>query len=250
VDRYRSENFTQASISKLKDSLKVESWQALAMGVSEPHGGLPSLPAVRKELHSLVRSTDSASAGLLPGRLLLDQSFTEEEMVRALQLHYPVIHIASHFSFRPGSEADSFLLLGGKGQGNEGELLSLAQIRTNPNIRFRDAELLTLSACNTATSGSARGREVDGLGDIVQLKGAKAVLASLWEVDDESTGLLMRRFYEFWTQHPGTPKAEALRQAQRALLHGELKASGGQSTDNSYASPHFWAPFVLFGNWR
>jgi len=81
------------------------------------------------------------------------------------------------------------------------------------------------------------------------------VLASLWEVDDESTGLLMKRFYEFWTGAPATPKAEALRQAQLALLPGTVSAAGSapgqpQGRLPPYANPHFWAPFVLFGNWK
>jgi len=246
VERYRNEVFTQASISKLKDPPRVGTWQALAMGVSKSRGNMRPLPAVPNELHGIVRTEGSLTGGLLPGTLLLDDTFTEPDMVRSLQLRFPLVHIASHFSFQPGDESQSFLLLGGKGQGSDAELLSLAQIRTNPNIMFRNTELLTLSACATAMSGTARGREVDGLGDIVQLKGAKAVLASLWEVDDESTGLLMKKFYEIWTGHAGLPKAEALRQAQLALLRGEVKGP----CDTLFANPHFWAPFILFGNWR
>ena len=119
------------------------------------------------------------------------------------------------------------------------------------------------------------GREVDGLGILAQQKGAKAVVTSLWEVSDASTGLLMQEFYRLWTTTAHMPKAEALREAQLALLHGEIKPSRVAAESNmqvagdgtkppaergvqpkgaippaSYAHPYYWAPFVLIGNWR
>jgi len=84
---------------------------------------------------------------------------------------------------------------------------------------------------------------VDGLGILAQQKGARAVIASLWSVYDSSTGLLMQKFYEQWTTNAGMPKAEALHQAQLALLRGE-------AGNRAYTHPYYWAPFILIGNWR
>jgi CHAT domain-containing protein len=84
------------------------------------------------------------------------------------------------------------------------------------------------------------GDEVDSLGSLAQLQGAKAVIATLWNVEDQSTQTLMREFYGIRETHPGMPKAEALRQAQVALLKGESR----------YNHPYYWAPFILIGNWK
>jgi CHAT domain-containing protein len=66
--------------------------------------------------------------------------------------------------------------------------------------------------------------------------GTPTILASLWAVDDQATGVLMKTFYHNVTKHG---KAEALRRAQVALLK-----------DPRYVYPYYWAPFVLVGDWR
>ena len=75
------------------------------------------------------------------------------------------------------------------------------------------------------------------------------MIASLWPVADESTSLLMQRFYAARAMHPGIPKAEALRQAQLELLRGSGIAGGSKGTAR-FEHPRYWAPFVLIGNWR
>jgi CHAT domain-containing protein len=102
---------------------------------------------------------------------------------------------------------------------------------------------------------------VDGLGTTAQLKGAKAVISSLWEVNDASTGLLMADFYQLWAGGGGkVMKVEALRLAQLDLLLGKVKPGHGESSRGvgfetpeapaSFAHPYYWAPFILMGNWR
>jgi CHAT domain-containing protein len=140
----------------------------------------------------------------------------------------------------------------------------VAEFSSNPRLNLRHTDLLTLSACETGMSGSAaNGREIDGLGTTAQLKGAKAVISSLWEVDDASTGQLMGDFYKRWVEGAGkVTKVEALRQAQLDLLLGNAKTQGDGSDRGAsrskpegtapagYAHPYYWAPFVLMGNWR
>ena len=116
-------------------------------------------------------------------------------------------------------------------------------------------------------SGNAgNGREVDGLGTTAQLKGAKAVISSLWEVNDASTGALMADFYKRWADGAGKiAKVEALRQAQwtccmavsrpnPAPTAGVFAAVDDEPSESAsragYAHPYYWAPFVLMGNWR
>jgi CHAT domain-containing protein len=80
---------------------------------------------------------------------------------------------------------------------------------------------------------------MDSLGMIAQQKDAGAVLATLWDVNDASTSLLMSDFYSRWLAHPAEGKAESLRQAQLALVHNA-----------KYEHPFFWAPFILIGNFQ
>jgi CHAT domain-containing protein len=172
----------------------------------------------------------------------------------ALRQRYPLVHIASHFAFKPGDETDSSLLLG------DGRLLTLAQIKSATNL-FGGVDLLTLSACDTASGGAATdGREVEGFGVLAQRQGAKAVLATLWPVADASTRRLMEEFYRLRGGGEGMTKAEALRRAQLGLLRGGADAqapagerrglSVGGAAPAKFAHPYFWAPFILIGNWR
>jgi CHAT domain-containing protein len=239
VERYRSVIFTLASRPRLKDTPTLK-WTALGLGVS-PVSGFGALPAVREELGSIVRSGSGATQGVMTGDVLLDEAFTEQSLREALRKGHPLVHIASHFLL--GDEGDSFLLLG------DGSRLTLERIALIPNF-FAGVELLTLSACDTALrERGADGQELESFGELVQRKGAKAVIASLWPVADESTSLLMQRFYGAPAMQPGIPKAEALRQAQVELLRGSGSAGGSKGIAR-FEHPLYWAPFVLIGNWR
>jgi CHAT domain-containing protein len=220
---------------------------------------------VVSELNGIVRDAAVKGAdGVLPGRILLDEQFTVKAMESRLGGQHDVIHIASHFVFRPGDDRQSYLLLAGKDAVSPGGFeLTVADFFSNPRLAMRHTDLLTLSACETGISGTAgNGREVDGLGASAQLKGARAVISSLWSVNDASTGELMADFYKRWVDGAGkVSKVEALRQAQLDLLQGRGKAQGdsrgrgfavasGEQAAQGFSHPHYWAPFVLTGNWR
>jgi len=267
VERYQNVVITTASVGNLKDKPQVGNWRGAAMGVSKDYDGLGELKSVPDELDSVVRSDNiPASHGPLPGTILLDDSFTETGMETALDKHPPLVHIASHYVFHVGDDTKSYLLLGGKETGGQGFHLTLADLRDDQRMDFQGIELLTLAGCQTGVgSNDSDGREIDGLGITAQRKGAKAVVATLWAVDDSSVGLLMETFYKLWVTTPGITKVEALQQAQLALLHGtavpaetSLGSSGkGPSVSASkphlasqYANPFYWAPFILIGNWK
>jgi CHAT domain-containing protein len=247
----------EAVRDKLGKAPKPE-WTVWGLGTTKAGPGYEALPYANVELNGI-----AGQKGILAGRVLLDAAFTEHSLRDGLDQSYPVIHVASHFQFTPGSMDDSFLLLG------DGSHLSLAQIKTR--LDFNSVELLTLSACETAVGDdgtSNRGVEVEGLGAIAQQAGAKAVLATLWPVADASTAALMRVLYQ-GHKVGHLDKADALRQAQLALLKGSVavedngRAARGlarASTDHAtgtfkatpstpYAHPYFWAPFILMGNW-
>ncbi len=123
---------------------------------------------------------------------------------------------------------------------------------------------MVLSACETGLGGKlGNGEEILGLGYQMQRAGARAVIASLWSVDDGGTQALMNTFYAA-LQTGKITKAEALRQAQIALITGDYSALGEQrgtialqrqiqqgmpqAVANRLNHPYYWAPFILIGN--
>jgi CHAT domain-containing protein len=176
----------------------------------------------------------SPKRGIIGGDLLPNEQFTKVSLFKALKLNRPLVHIASHFQFEAGDASSSFLLLG------DGSKLTLEDIKNAPDDLFNGVELLTLSACETGVQKEREsdGREIDSFAELAQRKGAKAVLASLWKVDDASTSQLMTQFYGIRESKKLT-KVEALQKAQLTLLNSK-----------DFSHPYYWAPFILIGNWR
>jgi CHAT domain-containing protein len=111
----------------------------------------------------------------------------------------------------------------------------LLQVREIIRLRF-NADLVTLSACNTGV-GKLEGEEgVTNLVEAFLVSGAKSVVASLWSADDTYTLDLMERFYTHLAE--GQAKAAALRQAKLDLL-----AKFGKQVP-----PYYWGAFVLAGD--
>ena len=156
-----------------------------------------------------------------------------ETRVKASTAGHDVVHFACHGAFDGAEPLKSALFLG-KDDKNDGRL----ELREIFQLNLKAAGLVTLSACETATSKVQGGDEVVGLSRGFLYAGSPSLLAALWPVDDRSVSLLMRDFYGNWRAR-GMSKTQALRQAQR-----KLKAEA------RYASPYFWAPFVLIGDWQ
>ena len=86
------------------------------------------------------------------------------------------------------------------------------------SLDLRGTELVVLSACETGLGQGYYGQGVMGLQRAFQAAGARAVVASLWRVDDAATTVLMEQFYtNLWSKK--MPKLEALRQAQLTVLN-------------------------------
>ena len=259
VERYALDRYTAAS-ERGEPAAETE-WRVAGFGVSEKHGDFQALPAVVKELNGIVRQEGSDdSEGVLPGVLYLDEQFSKQALQDATRGEYPILHIASHFDLQPGRAENSRLLLGDASWMSSSELRQAA-------FRLPHVDLVTLSACSTALGGDAEGIEIEGLGTIFQRQGARGVIASLWKVSDESTARLMQTLYRLRSGQPGVTKAQALRQAQLALMRDNPPPSSSQSgrgtpmrlhgdaapewddPEHPYSHPYFWAPFILMGNW-
>jgi len=100
-----------------------------------------------------------------------------------------------------------------------------------------DADVVTLSACDTAVGKESGGEGMVGLTRAFMFAGTPTVVSSLWPVADDSTRELMERFYT--NMKTGQDKAEAMRQAQLSLA----------ADHPDWASPYFWAPFEVWGLW-
>jgi CHAT domain-containing protein len=269
LERFNNVLFTPESYGHMADApLKGGATpDVLAMGLSKSYGGLPALPGVLPELDSVVHDPAvPESHGPMEGKLLPDEQFTLAALKTELGAgkSFSVVHIASHFVEETGAGSEPFLMLGGADKGDpNGFQWSLSEMESSPVV-FQGTRLLTLSACSTAKDYKTRdGTEMDSLGMIAQQKDAEAVLATLWDVNDASTSRLMSDFYSRWLKNPAAGKAEALRQAQLALLKGpsaapiarsqrgfEVETQAGAPPQATYAHPFYWAPFVLIGNYQ
>jgi len=257
---YLTERYATSQFTAYFNEGPKKPWTVAGFGNTLAAPGFVALPSVRAELQGIVRENKTDS-GSLPGFIRLDSLFTKDSLQAALRKHPTVVHLASHFNFSPQGENDSYLLLG------DGSKLTLHDLRTG-KFAMTGVDLLTLSACQTALIGdrNANGVEIEGMAGVAQSRGASAVLATLWPVADASTQQWMQEFYRL--HETGFSKAEAMRNAQLALLHSTVKS--GQSMDvrgfkvasdtsrtptadpttfPNWSHPFYWAPFVLMGNW-
>lgn len=144
-----------------------------------------------------------------------------------------VIHFACHGEFNDRQPLQSGLLLA-KDDENDGYL----QVHEIFGLNLENANLVTLSACETALGKIQGGDDMVGLSRGFIYAGTPSILATLWNVDDRSTSILMKQFYDNW-QNKGMAKPEALRQAQLAI-----KSMPG------YKHPYYWAAFEMIGDWQ
>jgi CHAT domain-containing protein/Tfp pilus assembly protein PilF len=257
VEKYPSSIFTPRTVDRLAEPGKAPS-TASAFGVTESatlktlSGSISfaALSGTRAELETL-RTVFGAKPKL-------DAEFTEQSFKEGFGSD--VVHVATHFRLVPGNEFDSVLLMG-KNTG-----LSLSRFKDLPADCLSNVDLLVLSACDTGVgTPNADGSEFEGLALLAQQKGAGAVMASLWPVNDDATSKLMGDFYTFRKTHPEWTKVEALREAQLRMIRGENKLGENWSpprgpntpetnapkwpkTEPAYKHPYFWAPFVITGN--
>jgi CHAT domain-containing protein len=191
-------------------------------GVSRAVDGFPALDHVRAELAALHET--------LGGQVLLDDAFEKQAVETALAGgRFGIVHVATHASF--AAEVDESFLVTWDGRLSGDRLAAaIGELR----LRSEPLELLTLSACETARGSE---RAALGLLGIAVQAGARSALGSLWKVNDDSTALLMRTFYEGLTEQ-GWSRGEALRRAQLALLGAP-----------EWSHPLYWSGFVLINSW-
>ena len=100
-------------------------------------------------------------------------------------------------------------------------------------------DLVVLGACETAMGNEIRSEGLESLARAFMHAGASRLVASLWQVDDESTSELMKSFYRGVLSKPGLSPAAALRQAQVQMMR-----------NSRWREPYYWAAFVFLGDWQ
>jgi CHAT domain-containing protein len=242
IESYNISTVLSADLTDMGDrpSLADPNTATLALGVAKSVLGFAPLPNVPEEIDAIVRQPPERE-GVYLGRKFLDQAFSFRSLRDNLAGH-KILHIATHAQFTAGRPEASFMVLG------NGEKLTMPTIRTLTALS--GVQLVVLSACETALGGpDQEGIEISGVSSYFLNGGAKAVMASLWAVDDASTSELMQSFYgHLASGKPGAEtKAAALRRSQLELLYGPT-GGPGKAQMSEFSHPYFWAPFVITGN--
>ncbi|MBD2113162.1 MULTISPECIES: CHAT domain-containing protein [Cyanophyceae] len=202
----------------------------------------PPLLAAEVEMQTL--------QSLWPSTKVAETRFTVSNLQRDRR-QAQIIHMATHAQFLRGAPNNSYLQF----------FDSRLRLNQVPELGWFDpqVELVTLSACQTAI-GNADAEL--GFAGFALLAGAKSALASLWKVNDEATAGLMITFYQSLDQE--AIKAEALREAQLAMVRGQVYTENGQliwpsgslalppdlviDGRQDLSHPFYWAAFTMVGS--
>ncbi|WAS03919.1 CHAT domain-containing protein [Gloeomargaritales cyanobacterium VI4D9] len=222
--------------------------EVLAMGASTFANESP-LPSVPTELKTITN--------IWPGRYFLNQDFTPERLMQERKAgQFRMVHLATHAFFKPGDLSESYIVFGNN------QKLPVTKL---PDLSLQGVELFSLGACRTLIGDGTDPTVEFGFAGLAVKTGVETAVASLWNVEDTATMALMTEFYRSLQKTP--IKAEALRQAQLALMQGQTKVEGGQLRlvtrsgqsiplppeltkvkDLDFSHPYFWSGFSMIGS--
>lgn len=191
-----------------------------------PDQPLVSLPDSETEVKTIGNVLRGLSNNILTGNRATEENF------KINAPDYRILHLATHFLTNDTQPLYSKIALAQNGDAEEDGFLQTYEV-FNMNL---NADLVVLSACNTALGKLRKGEGVVGMSRAFQFAGVPSLVVSLWNVDDKATAIIMRDFYKY--MKAGFNKKHALRRAKVDYL----KASG--------AGPYYWAPFILIGDWQ
>jgi CHAT domain-containing protein/predicted negative regulator of RcsB-dependent stress response len=201
------------------------------MNFSDARSGFTRLPFSRYEAEGVIALTSKGTG------LKATDFNASRDLAKSRELsEYRIVHFATHGllnSERPELSGLVFSLIDREGKPQDG-FLRLHEIY---NLQL-NADLIVLSACETGLGKEIKGEGLIGLTRGFMYSGAPRVVASLWNVDDLATAELMKLFYQRMLKD-GLTAGAALRAAQIEL-----------SGQKRWASPYYWAGFVLHGEWK
>lgn len=234
-----------------------------------------ALPATQNEVDS-IRALHTTQLKWSSQFQSLTGKAADKESVRDAMPGKRYLHLATHGFFEPeslpslGADAERLRMAGQLGTAseavgllpgllaglilspaNEGQALAAQSLESRSQLTAEEiqhldlsaCELAVLSACETALGSARAGEGLMSLRRAFRVAGARAVLSSLWKVEDQATAELMANFYRNYWQL-GMSKGEALRQAKLKMIRNTDQTPFGK------ASLKLWGPFVLSGQWN
>jgi CHAT domain-containing protein len=212
-----------STLQFLKEKRKPGKDNILVLG--NPTNGQPDLSFAQSEAQAIARlfGTDAFIGKAAKESIVWSQANSKE-----------ILHLATHAKYNSKNPLFSSVSLAkdDKAENNKGDGRLEAHEVFGLDLTST-TNLVVLSACETQGSQVTPGSELTGLSRAFIFAGTPSVVASLWKVDDEATGLLMTAFYKYLKA--GKSKVEALRMAQ-------------VETRQHYENPYYWAAFVLTGD--
>ncbi len=218
----------------------------LMVGVSKSTQEQTALPMVQTELNTIARIWGKSN------QYLNDLATLNTLQTAKQKQNFQIVHLATHANFISGKPKDAYIQLWN-------DRLQLGQMK-DLNWNKPGLDLLVLSACRTAVGD----RESElGFAGLAVKTGVKTTIASLWSVNDTATMSLMSKFYDGLLRSP--LKGEALRQAQLAMLRGNVVIQNNQligvnttgaiglpsemeTSNSNFVHPYYWAAFTVVGN--
>jgi len=219
LDEYKIRVLPSASVMPfLKDRANRHPQKLLALGNPDLDDPALNLPGAEEEALAITK--------IFSGAKLFTGKQATETLVKTAGGDFQYLHFATHGIFNPEKPLTSGLLLSGDGI-NDGTLTvsELYEISL-------PADLVTLSACETALGRISSGDDVVGFTRGFLYAGASSIVSSLWKVDDAATSQLMQQFYD------NLAKNDTLNALRDAQLH--IK-------NNYNPHPYYWAAFQLTG---
>ncbi|HEY0743068.1 MAG TPA: CHAT domain-containing tetratricopeptide repeat protein [Chryseosolibacter sp.] len=216
-------------LQKTRQSLSKNPSIFLCAPVTFPQkDNLNDLPGTEAEVKTISNLFDSKN---IATKLFTGRDANEHAIKSAELKNYSLIHFATHGVVDEAAPELSRIFLQNSSEAEDGNLFAGEIYNLEMN-----ADLVTLSACQTGMGKISKGEGVIGLSRALVYAGAKSIIVSFWSVADDSTSELMKKFYQRLLEESTPDYATSLRDAKLSLLN-----------DQRYRAPFYWAPFILIG---
>ena len=223
LQKYPISYLTRISTANIPNSPSKTAKNLKALAFANPKPTNKELKGTEKEAENLLKIFPQSET-YLGEKATLDTFKTQAS-------RFSILHLGTHGCFNPNGCPDlkmqaNTILFANNQQYNIADAALLG---------LKNTELITLSACQTAKEANANGQEISGLAYVLERAGAKSVIASLWNAEDNTSAEIMTQFYQ--NLQKGMTKSEAM---QKAKLN--------QIEKNKDLHPFFWSPFILIGD--
>jgi CHAT domain-containing protein len=221
LQKYPISYLTRISTANIPNSPSKTAKNLQALALANPKPTNQELKGTEKEAENLLKIFPQSET-YLGEKATLDTFKTQAS-------RFSILHLGTHGCFElagcPNLKMEANTILFANNQ--------QYNIADAALLGLKNTELITLSACQTAKEANANGQEISGLAYVLERAGAKSVIASLWNAEDNTSAEIMTQFYQ--NLQKGMNKSEAMQQAKLSQIKENPK-------------PYFWSPFILIGD--